>query len=197
MKLLSKRALTKFSRSDFSSMKQPQSTQWYVLTGGPSSGKTTTIELLRARGFKVVPEHAREYIDEQLEAGKTLAEIRSHNEEFQRVIIQRQIEHEESLNPHEQVFLDRAIPDSLAYYRFLGLEPDHFLLDAVRSSHYKKVFVLELLPLSPDEVRTEDLLEQQRIHDELIQVYRELDCRVEVVPVMEAQERVDYILSRL
>ncbi len=178
-------------------MSTPQSTQWYVLTGGPSSGKTTTIELLRARGFKVVPEHAREYIDEQIEAGRTLEDIRSHNEEFQRQIIKRQIAHEESLNPHEQVFLDRAIPDSLAYFRFLGLEPDRFLLDAIRSSAYKRVFILDLLPLEKDEARTEDVEDQIRIHKELIRVYEELNCHVEIVPVLPAEERVEYILARL
>lgn len=178
-------------------MPTPRLTQWYVLTGGPSSGKTTTIELLRARGFKVVPEHAREYIDEQIEAGRTLEDIRSHNEEFQRQIIKRQIAHEEALNPHEQVFLDRAVPDSLAYFRFLGLEPDHFLLDAVRSSAYKKVFILDLLPIAPDEARTEDAHDQQRIHEELLKVYQELNCHVEIVPVLSAEDRVSYILARL
>lgn len=178
-------------------MPQPKSTQWYVLTGGPSSGKTTTIEQLRARGFKVVPEHAREYIDEQIDAGRTLEDIRSQTEEFQRQIIKRQIAHEESLNPHEQVFLDRAIPDSLAYFRFLGLQPDPFLLDAVRSSAYKKVFILDLLPISPDEARTEDAHDQQRIHEELIKVYEELNCHVELVPVLSVEERVTYILERL
>jgi predicted ATPase len=31
---------------------QAKQTNWYVITGGPSSGKTTTINILTARGYK-------------------------------------------------------------------------------------------------------------------------------------------------
>ncbi|MBF9334791.1 AAA family ATPase [Microbacterium lacticum] len=36
-----------------------QTTRWHVVTGGPSSGKTTTVNLLRGRGYTTTIEHAR------------------------------------------------------------------------------------------------------------------------------------------
>ena len=47
-------------------------TNWYVITGGPSSGKTTTVNLLKARGYKTTTEHARHYLDTQRINGKTV-----------------------------------------------------------------------------------------------------------------------------
>ena len=44
---------------------------WYVITGGPSTGKTTLLEELAKRGYKTIPEVARVVIDEGIAAGKT------------------------------------------------------------------------------------------------------------------------------
>jgi predicted ATPase len=38
-------------------------TNWHVITGAPSSGKTTLIDQLAAKGFRTVPEGARLYIE--------------------------------------------------------------------------------------------------------------------------------------
>ena len=58
-------------------------TNWYVITGGPGSGKTTTVNLLRARGYNTTIEHARHYIDTQRVTGRTVDEIRKNQIEFQ------------------------------------------------------------------------------------------------------------------
>ncbi|MCB0776559.1 MAG: AAA family ATPase, partial [Chitinophagaceae bacterium] len=47
-------------------------TNWHVITGGPSTGKTTVINLLNERGFKTTIEHARHYIDTMREEGRTV-----------------------------------------------------------------------------------------------------------------------------
>src|SRR5215218_10505139 len=96
-------------------------TNWCVITGGPSSGKTTTVNILRDRGFATTIEHARHYIDTQRVTGRTVEDIRANQQLFQRGIIDMQVEQERSLDQEALVFLDRALPDGLAYFRFLGL----------------------------------------------------------------------------
>lgn len=69
-------------------------TNWYVLTGGPGSGKTTTVNLIGRRGYKTTIEHARHYIDTQMQTGRTVEEIRRHQEVFQMGVLEMQIEQE-------------------------------------------------------------------------------------------------------
>ena len=100
---------------------------WYVITGGPSSGKTTTVNLLKERGYITTMEHARHYLDTQRLKGKTIEEVKKNQRKFQLGVLEMQIEQENQISPDVLVFLDRAIPDTLAYYRFLNLPEDEKL----------------------------------------------------------------------
>ena len=172
-------------------------TNWYVITGGPSSGKTTTVNLLDARGYKTTIEHARHYLDTKRNSGKTVEEVRKHQAGFQLAILNMQIEQEKNLSPDDVVFLDRAIPDGLAYYRFLNLPMDKKLLKALSLVSYKKIFILDCLPFVKDYARTEDDAAQKKIQTLLTEVYESLLFPVLHVPVLQPDERVDFILKNL
>jgi predicted ATPase len=172
-------------------------TNWYVITGGPGSGKSTTVDLLHQRGYKTTIEHARHYLDTQLVKGKTVEEVRRNQKEFQQSILEMQLEQEASLAPEDIIFLDRAIPDALAYYQFLQLPEDEKLLNALSKVFYKKVFILDLLPLVQDYARREDETTQIKIHEILVLVYNSLPFPVVQVPVLPPEERVDFILKNL
>lgn len=172
-------------------------TNWYVITGGPSSGKTTTVNLIKKRGHKTTIEHARHYLDTQRSDGITVEEVRKHQKEFQLGVLNMQIEQEQSLSPEDIVFLDRAIPDARAYYRFLNLREDEKLANAMATVSYKKIFILDCLPLVPDYARTEDQAAQKKIHELLTAVYESLPFPVVHVPILPPEERVDFILNNL
>lgn len=172
-------------------------TNWYVITGGPSSGKTTLVNLLKARGYKTTIEHARHYLDTQRSNGKTVEEVRKNQAVFQLGVLDMQIEQEKELMPEDIVFLDRAIPDALAYYHFLNLPEDEKLLEAMGTISYKKVFILDCLPLVQDYARGEDEVAQKKIHALLIEVYESLPFPIVHVPVLEPEERLDFILKNI
>mgnify|MGYP003406709842 FL=1 len=177
--------------------KQNKTTNWFVITGGPSTGKTTIINLLTEKGYKTTIEHARHYIDTMKEEGRTVEEIRANKRKFQLGVLDMQIEQEAELSPSETVFLDRAIPDAMAYYRFLKLEYDKILLDAMKEVAYKKIFILDRLPFVNDYARTEDEQAQKLIHQLIIEVYQSLEFPVVFVPVISPDERVEFILKNL
>lgn len=177
--------------------KQNKTTNWYVITGGPSTGKTTIINLLTEKGYKTTIEHARHYIDTMKEEGRTVEEIRTNKRKFQLGVLDMQIEQEAELSPSDTVFLDRAIPDAMAYYRFLKLEYDKILLDAMKEVAYKKIFILDRLPFVNDYARTEDEQAQKLIHQLIIEVYQSFEFPVVFVPVISPDERVEFILKNL
>lgn len=168
---------------------------WYVLTGGPCAGKTTTLNEIARRGHPILAEGARLEIEEGLARGETLDQIRS-GDWLQRVV-RRQFGMEQAVSRDETFFFDRGVPDSLGYYRFLGVEPDQILLDAVKRSTYRKVFLLELTDFVRDGARNETPEEAERIQQLLYEAYAGLGYEIVDVPIMPIPDRADFILSHL
>ncbi|WP_273237061.1 ATP-binding protein [Flavobacterium lindanitolerans] len=108
-----------------------------------------------------------------------------------------QIEQENEISPDVLVFLDRAIPDALAYFRFLNIPEDEKLTEALYTVSYKKVFILDCLPLVNDYARTENEAAQKKIQALLVEVYESLGFPIVRVPVLLPQERVDFILKNV
>ena len=171
-------------------------TNWHVITGAPSCGKTTLIDLLAERGYRTVPEAAREYLQTEIDGGRTLEHIRANILALQRVIFNLQREVEAALPASEAFFLDVAVPGSLSWYRLFGLDPNE-ILPACFQHRYASVFILEPLPIKPDSLRFRDeaitvFLDAWQDRD-----YRALGYRVVRVPVLLPDERLAFVLERL
>lgn len=170
---------------------------WYVITGGPSAGKTTVLLSLKQRGYKIVHEAARIYIDQQIAKGKTIEEIRADEGDFQKKILDLKVTAEKQLPKDELIILDRGIPDSIAYYEYAGLSTkDPYLKETVKNCGYKKIFLLELLDLEEDYART-DVKDSKLIHDLLEKYYKKEGFAVINVPKMPVPDRVDFIVKNL
>ncbi len=171
-------------------------TRWCVVTGAPSSGKTTVLQQIYRKGFRFVPEVARTFIEEQLAIGKTLREIRADERIFQRRLFANKIEIEKNLPEDESLFLDRAIPDSITYYKVCGLDPAN-IFEQCRFRRYYAVFIFDRLPLLHDGARNESEEAAQFIDRQLELDYRALGHDVLRVPVMTVEKRIEFILEKL
>jgi len=170
---------------------------WYVITGGPSSGIDTVLNYFRERGYRVIPEAARALIDEEIAKGKTIEEIRKDETEFQRRILARKIKIENELSREQTIFLNRAIPDSIAYYRNCGLGSQE-VLKICQKHLYKKIFLLEQLPqFTKDYARTENARTAKKLNRLLKKAYEQLGYKVILVPIMPAEERAKFIQIHL
>lgn len=169
---------------------------WYVITGGPSSGKTTVLKELAKLGYIIYPEAARVFIDEEMAKGKSLREIRGNEAEFQRKVLKIKIQIEKEAPRDKIVFFDRGIPDSIAYYQICGLDPKEVLKFCKRKV-YKKIFFLEQLPFKNDYARIEDGKTIKKLNKLLKESYEKLGYEVIVIPAMSVKERVKKILSEI
>jgi predicted ATPase len=175
-----------------------ENNNWYVVTGAPHSGKTSVLKLLDKEGYEVVYEAARIYIDQEMEKGRTIGEIRKNELAFQKGILDKKIEIEKKLSKDKIIFFDRAIPDSDAYYKLCGLKDDKHLHDAIKKSKYKKVFLFEILPYKKDYARIENEEEQVKLQELLEESYKKLNLPVIKIPVMEsAEDRMSFILKNI
>ncbi len=169
---------------------------WYVLTGGPCAGKTTTIDELARRGYPVLAEPARLIIEEKLAAGKKIEEIIG-DPEWLVSVVRRAHAQEKAVPTTETYFFDRATPDSLAYYNLFKKEVDEELREAMRDVRYRKVFLLDLVDFKNDEARSETPEEAMILHGLIREAYEDQGYEIVEVPVMPVGERAEFILARL
>ena len=170
---------------------------WYVITGSSCSGKTTLVQALEKKGYKVVHETAREFLNQEFAKGLTVEEIRRDENTFQKNILDMKIEIEKSLNALDLVFLDRAIPDTCAYDALYGVSSNTTLEAAIKKCDYRKVFLLDRLPYTQDYARTETKEQQDKLHELLEKAYRELNFEIVKVPLMPIENRVEFVLQNL
>lgn len=171
-------------------------TNWHVITGAPCSGKTTLIRLLDAKGYQTVQEAGRNYIEREKSCGKTLEEIRKSDKDFSLAIKEVTLNVENGLPPKSTIFLDRAFPDCLPFFRISGLDPNLALPDCYHH-HYASVFLLDRFPVQFDEARIENEDIAVAIDEWLMRDYSALGYEVKRVPVLPPEERVEYIISRI
>jgi predicted ATPase len=171
-------------------------TNWHVITGAPSCGKTTLVNLLIEKGFQTVPEVARQYMQREIAQGRTIEEIHENGVALQRRIIEMQLSIEGGLRADDVIFLDGAVPGSLAWFRAFGLNPNEILRECFHQ-RYASVFVLDRLPLKLDGLRFENDMLNSFLDEWINRDYNALGYRVVRVPVLEPEERLVFVLERL
>lgn len=169
---------------------------WYVLTGGPCAGKTTTINELARRGYPVLAEPARLIIDEKLAAGLSIQEIVGDSDWLPSVV-RRAYAQESAVPKTEMYFFDRALPDSIAYYALARREHDEHFKKALAEIRYSKVFLLELVDYETDHARSETPEQAKAIHTRIREAYESQGYDVIDVPVLPVTDRADFILAAI
>ena len=171
-------------------------TNWYVVTGAPSSGKTTLVRELERLGYRVVREVARDYIEAQMREGRTLEEVRADKRSFESYILNAKVALEATLPKDELILFDRAIPDSIAYFEAAGLDKTEAVEKSPRNQ-YRKIFLLDRLPYKTDHARIEDKETAEKLDKSLEQSYRMLGYDVVRIGVMSVQERLKIVLMEI
>jgi predicted ATPase len=171
-----------------------------VITGGPGTGKTTIIDGLIEQGYSCFPEISRQIT---LEAKKQGIEQLFLEKPllFSELLLEGRKKQFNSATQDqaEIVFLDRGIPDILAYMHYIGDSYPAFFDLACKEHNYSKIFVLppwQEIYIS-DEARYENYEQAKLIFDHLRETYQNYGYELIEVPKGTLEERIIFILDQL
>jgi predicted ATPase len=178
---------------------QPLPNDWYVITGAPSSGTSTTALELCDRGYHTVEEAARLYIDEGRRRGISIESMRADELGFQENIASLKSVIELTQDPETTTFFVRGMPDTTAYMRLGNYAMASWVEELVSASNYRSVFLLEPLAVYDDKdpVRIESQENAKRIGELLVGAYQEIGLEPIRVPALSVAERADFIIARI
>lgn len=171
-----------------------------VIIGGPGTGKSTLIDGLTSKGFCCYPEISRQVTMEAKKQG--IEQLFLENPLlFSELLLEGRKKQFKSASEenHEVVFIDRGIPDVLAYMHYIGDSyPTHFDM-ACREHLYSKIFILPLWKeiYESDEARYENFEQAKLIHDHLTETYKSYGYELIEVPKDTLDNRILFILDQI
>ena len=172
--------------------------RFFVLTGGPGSGKTTLIEALRRAGFATSVEAGRGIIRDQSAIGGPALPWRDQTLFAELMLSWELRSYQHAIEQPGPVFFDRGVPDTLGYLRLSGLPvPQHVDVAADRFRYNPRVFVAQPWPeiFAQDEERKQTLDEAERTYDALVGVYTELGYELVPLPLAPVETRLRFVLT--
>jgi len=171
-----------------------------VITGGPSSGKTTLLNHLETLGHPCLHEISREVIKEAQERGIEQLFLTNPILFSELLLEGRLAQFRQATAQREPVlFYDRGLPDVTAYLDYVGTHyPDQFA-ETCRNHRYDTVFLLPPWPeiYTQDNERYESFEQAQKIHSFLYDAYLGYGYTVHEVPRGPVDTRVTHILDTL
>ena len=171
-----------------------------VITGGPGTGKSSIINELINRGYTCLEEISRQVILDSKKNGIDQLFL-ANPLLFSKLLLKGRQQQYDQANKLEvgTVFLDRGIPDVLAYMDFIDRTYPQNFIDACKNSIYDFVFILkpwqEIYII--DNERYESFEEALKIHEYLLKTYQFYNYQLLDVPFNIVEKRVDYILNVL
>lgn len=173
---------------------------FFVLTGGSSSGKSSIIAALEERGHICVPEAGRIVVQEENASGGD-GQPWVNLGRFADLIFEKALSafetHQHIIEP---VFFDRSFIEALSCAKALTREIPQEHLDVVRSHRFNgTIFVTSPWQdiFTNDAERKTTLEAAERDYDVNIATYRESGYEPVEVPRLSVEERVQFILEQV
>lgn len=171
---------------------------FFVLTGGPGSGKSTLIAALRDVGFPGSVEAGRAIIKDQARIGGPALPW-NNPALFSELMLSWEMRSYGIAAANDGFhFFDRGVPDIIGYLRLSRLEVPLHVKEAARLCLYnRKVFLLPPWPeiFAQDSERKQSLEEAKRTFDAVAEAYADCGYELLEVPRMTVADRRRFVLE--
>jgi len=174
--------------------------RFFVITGGPGSGKTTLIDALEEAGFARTVESGRAVIQEQLANGGDALPWKDRIAFAEKMLGRDVQSYEAALKHTGPVVFDRGIPDVIGYLRLSGLPvPAHMAKAAKDLRYHARVFIAPPWQAiyAQDAERKQDFDEAQRTYDAMVGTYMEFGYELVELPRVSVEERVAFVVRSI
>jgi predicted ATPase len=172
--------------------------RFFVLTGGPGSGKTTLIAALGETGYPHSSEAGRGVIRDQVAIGGRALPWRDPAAFAELMLCWEMRSHHLAREQAGPTFFDRGMPDVAGYLRLLGLPVPAHVAKAVEAFRYnRRVFIAPPWPdiFRQDSERRQSFDEAVRTYEAMVATYDEYGYELIELPRSSVAERVRFVIE--
>lgn len=172
---------------------------FFIITGGPGSGKTTLIEELERRGFFCVEEVARKIIQEYAALGD---DARKNLQYFQEMLLLCSIDAYEKVahNKQDTIFFDCGVIDYVGYVLSTNTQISLELHQKACSLNYnRKVFMAPPWEeiFRNDNERIQTFEEALKVYEVLMNVYSKYGYEIIELPKASVERRTEFVMEHI
>ncbi len=171
-----------------------------VITGGPGTGKSSIIRNLEIQGYSCLHEISRQITLEAQKQGVEQLFLEKPLLFSEKLLEARIAQHQQAVEfSKELIFLDRGIPDVLAYMDYFKTAYPEIFNTACEIHEYEHIFLLppwKEIYISDNE-RYESFEQAQEIHEYLKNAYITYGYTPIEVPIGTVEDRSRFIINTL
>jgi predicted ATPase len=174
--------------------------RFFVITGGPGAGKTSTIDALERAAYGRSLEAGRAIIQEQVAVGGSALPW-ADQAAFAELMLARELRSYREAQQHDGRFIfDRGVPDVVGYLRLCGQSPPAHVLKAAETFRYNRTVFLAppwRAIFTHDSERRQDFSEAVRTCEVMAETYAGLGYNIVELPRVSIPERVAFLVHAI
>jgi predicted ATPase len=174
--------------------------RFFIVTGGPGSGKSTLVEALAAQGVRHMPEAGRAIIRDQVAIGGNALPWSDRRAFAELMLAWEMRSYGEALALPGPIVFDRGVPDVVGYLTLCGLPvPAHVERAARRFRYNERVFIAPPWPkiFGQDAERKQSMEEAEATYHAMTGAYSALGYELVPLPLASVAERVRFVKAAI